>query len=264
MKNNRLKVIKDKAYNNRSLFLTGGAVIGLGTSIFFTARGQMKADEIMAEKRASGEFDETTGKKEKFKATWKCYVPVMISGVLTLICIVTSQYISRKEIAGLAASLGVLAANRDNLEKAIKEKYGEDALVELREKILPYKKPEVKDGKKEDRFPAEETGNGDLLCYEGYSGRWFRSSKEAVEEAEEAYNLRFKDGEYLSYNDFYELLGIEASHFGHQFGYPNPIEYYNNENGIEFENSIFYDEEIGENVLYIDVFTYPFECWFEY
>lgn len=255
--NNTLKVIKAKAYNNRSLILTGGAVIGLGATVILTARGQMKADEIMAEKRPSS-------KKELIKSTYKCYIPAMVSGALTLICIVTSQYISRKEIAGLAASLGVLAANRDNLEKAIKEKYGEDALVELREKILPYKKPEVKDGKMEDRFPAELTGNGDLLCYEGYSGRWFRSSKEAVEKAEEEYNLRFKDGEYLSFNDLYELLGIEHSHFGWQFGYPNPIEYYDPEKGVEFENNVFFDSEIGEDVLYIDIFTYPYENWMEY
>lgn len=262
--NNRIKILKAKAYNNRSIILTGGAIIGLGATAILTAKGQMKADEIMAEKKASGEFDDTTGKKEKFKETWKCYVPVMISGVLTLVCIVTSQYISRKEIAGLAASLGVLAANRDNLEKAIKEKYGEDALVELREKILPFKKPEVKGGKTEDRFPAELTGKGDLLCYEGYSGRWFRSSEEAVKEAEEEYNLRFKDGDYLSFNDLYELLGIKSSSFGNKFGYPHPFEYYNPEDGIEFENSIFYDEEIGENVLYIDIFTHPFEDWLEY
>lgn len=255
--NNRIKILRAKAYNNRSIILTGGAIIGLGATAILTAKGQMKADEIMAEKRPSD-------KKELIGSTYKCYIPAAISGVLTLICIVTSQYISRKEIAGLAASLGVLAANRDNLEKAIKEKYGEDALVELREKILPYKKPEVKDGEKADRFPAELTGKGDLLCYEGYSGRWFRSSEEAVKEAEEEYNLRFKDGDYLSFNDLYELLGIKSSSFGNKFGYPHPFEYYNPEDGIEFENSIFYDEEIGENVLYIDIFTYPFEDWMEY
>ena len=255
--NNRIKILRAKAYNNRSIILTGGAIIGLGATAILTAKGQMKADEIIAEKRPSG-------KKELIKSTYKCYIPAMVSGVLTLVCIVTSQYISRKEIAGLAASLGVLAANRDNLEKAIKEKYGEDALVELREKILPYKKPEVKAGKVDDRFPAELPGKGDLLCYEGYSGRWFRSCEEAVKEAEEEYNLRFKDGDYLSFNDLYELLGIKSSSFGNKFGYPHPFEYYNPEDGIEFENSIFYDEEIGENVLYIDIFTYPFEDWMEY
>lgn len=255
--NNRIKILKAKAYNNRSIILTGGAIIGLGATAIFTAKGQMKADEIVAKKNP-------VDRKDLIKSTYKCYIPAAISGVLTLICIVTSQYISRKEIAGLAASLGVLAANRDQLEKAIKEKYGEDALVELRERILPYKKPEVKDGKEADRFSAEETGNGDLLCYEGYSGRWFRSSKEAVIKAEEEYNLRFKDGEYLSFNDLYELLGIKSSSFGNKFGYPNPFEYYDPEDGIKFENSEYFDEEIGENILYIDIFTHPFEDWIEY
>lgn len=246
-------------YENRSLLLSGGAVLGLGASIFFTATGQMKADAILAEKNG----EELNG-KEKFKATWKCYIPAAISGGLTLFCIVTSQYISRKEIAGLVATVGVLTANRDQLEKAIKEKYGEDALVEIREKIMPYKKPDGVYKKDGDKFPAELTGNGDLLCYEGYSGRWFRSSEEAVKEAEEEYNRRFKEGEYLSFNDLYELLGIEHSHFGWQFGYPDPFQYYDMGVGIMFDNNKFFDPDIGENVLYIDIFTYPYENWQEY
>ena len=34
------------------------------------------------------------------------------------------------------------------------------------------------------KFSIEDTGYGDLLCLEGYSGRYFWSSKQAVDNAE--------------------------------------------------------------------------------
>ena len=112
---------------------------------------------------------------------------------------------------------------------------------------------------------AEETGKGDLLCYEGYSGRWFRSNKKAVEEAEREFSNWFKEGEYLCLNDFYDLLGIETTIFGNQFGYAASEDYYDFEDGIEFVNTILPENktDCGEALMIIDLFTYPMECWME-
>lgn len=258
---------------NRSLLLSVGALIGFGATVYFVAKGQMKADDILAERNEAckNPFDETVyppSVKEKAELTWQCYIPAGIFGVLTVGCIIGSQYISRKEIAGLSASVAFLTANRDGLEKAIKEKYGDDALEEIKSK-LAVRKPDPIVLK----VIAEETGNGDLLCFEGYSGRWFRSSKRAVEYAEKELNKRFVAGGYVSMNDFYEFLGIEQTHFGWEFGWPGSDEYLDfymgsalpgsNENPIRFDNTVIFDEEKSEDVLYIDLYTYPMEGWQE-
>lgn len=109
----------------------------------------------------------------------------------------------------------------------------------------------------------EDTGNGNLLVVEGYSGRWFWSSIEAVKEALDSISERFKDGEYLALNDMYEALGIEKTHFGHQFGWPANEDWCDYTEGILYECSLIWDTELEREVLVIDIYTYPMECWME-
>ena len=270
MNSNFFKKTGEKLYQNRSLLLSCGAVVGLYASVIFTAKGQKKADEIIAERNdaCNNPFDPDVmlpSKREIFDLTWECYLPAALCTIATTGCIIGSCYLDRKQIAALTGSVALLTANRNKIEEAIKEKYGEEGLNEIKQKLVAGK---FKEGEKQVeivRTVAEETGKGDLLCFEGYSGRWFRSSEEAVVAAEKEFSRRFKEGDYICLNDFYELLGIEVTHFGHTFGYVPDEWYYDHEDGIEFANSLIPAEKTdrGEDVLYIDIFTYPMEGWYE-
>lgn len=271
MGNHFLMKAKHKVKSNSSLLLTVGAVVGLGTTVYFVARGQMRADDILAERGKMVDLEDketkiVPGKKEVFDLTWQCYIPAAISTGVTLACIIGSQVISRKQIIGLMGTVGALTASRNQLEEAIREKYGDDALKELK-KRMTMKQSDPEEKTVFVRVIAEETGNGDLLCYEGYSGRWFRSSREAVEEAEKTYNHELKENHYSSFNDLYDLFGIEESHFGNEYGYVDTEhESIVDERGVIFENTLVRaaDSGKGEDVLYIDIYTYPIEYFYEY
>lgn len=221
---------------------------------------------IKCHEKAKGVED----KKEKVKA----YIPAIISGVGTSACILGSHHVSAKEIAALTASCTYLAANRDKIEKKIKEKYGEEKLHEIKNVVaidsIKENKPKelvTTDTKKmlPRKSSIEWTGNGPLKCFEGYSGRYFYSTLEKVKEAEKTLNNKLHDGEYVCLNDFYELLGIAKTHFGNTFGWPANEEYYDIqlEEPINFENTLVEDDFDGEPVLIIDLYTYPMECWME-
>ena len=273
------------AKNNSSKILTVVSVVGVVATGALFARGQMKADKVIADRTSyilpeapddEGpiEFEfvppEITP-KEYFEETWKCYIPGFIAGTITIVAIISAQYISAKQIAALSASVAMLVANRDQLEKAIREKYGENALKELKQ-MMPLRAPE----KEYIQIYAEETGKGKLLCYEGYSGRWFRSDEDDVVEAITEFSQRFKNGESLCYNDLYELLGIESTHFGWQYGFPDPETsgwYESREQGIPMYVTRVYSADFKEDVLYIDLGyedkpylspIYPVEGWYEY
>ena len=170
--------------------------------------------------------DKAKDKKEK-KEKLIAYAPAIASGVLTSACILGSHHLSSKQIAALTASCGYLAANRDKLEKKIKEKFGEDRLREIKTDVSV---DTVREGKSKEvittdtkktlprKSSVEWTGNGPLKCFEGYSGRYFYSTLEKVKEAEQKLNNRLHDGEYVCLNDFYELLGMAKTHFGNTFG----------------------------------------------
>lgn len=285
MKSNTIVFIR----NNSSKFLTAISVIGVGVTAVLVAKGQMKADRIIAENTSyilpEAEEEEVEDgspvefefvppevtPKEYFEATWKCYIPGAVSGALTIAAIIGAQYISAKQIAALSASVAMLVKNRDQLEKAIREKYGEEALQKLKQ-TMDLRTPE----KEYIQIYAEETGKGKLLCYEGYSGRWFRSEEDDVVAAINEFSNMFKDGYSVCFNDFYKLLGIESTHFGWQYGFPDPETsgmYDSREEGIPMYVSRIYCPDYKEDVLYIDLGyedkpylspLYPVEGWYEY
>lgn len=92
---------------------------------------------------------------------------------------------------------------------------------------------------KGNRLPTvEETGKGQLLCYLGYSGRFFRSDEGCVRDEIDYFIDEYNKScerydadpaneyeEALSLNDLYYLLGVTDSYFGHQWVYPNTEEY---------------------------------------
>ena len=216
------------------------------------------------------EAKDKTDKKEKLLA----YKWAILSYVGTSACILGSHHVSSKEIAALTASCTYLAANRDKIEKKIKEKFGEEKLHEIKtdigvDTVKEKKSKEIATTDTKKMLPrkssVEWTGNGPLKCFEGYSGRYFYSTLEKVKEAEMKLNNKRHDGEYVCLNDFYELLGMAKTHFGNTFGWPANEDYYDIslEEPINFENTIVEDDFTGEPVLIIDVYTYPMECWEE-
>ena len=275
---NFLSKTKYKIKGKSNVILSIGAILGLGATVVLVARGQMKADAILAERDkvfdsgidpdSEPEVEVVHSKKENFDLTWKCYILPAVSTGFTLFCIIGSHYISMKQIAALSSSLAFMTANRNQLEKAIREKYGDDVLNELKSRMSLRSGPKEKE--KEiifEKVVAEITGRGDLLCFEGYSGRWFRSSEEAVREAMDRFEEHVKENEYIPFNDLYDLLGIEQSHFGYEYGYLN-TEYDDNieagDEPIRYEINVVFEEKKGEDVLYLDIYTYPIEYFYEY
>jgi len=203
--------------------------------------------------------------KEK---TWKFYIPPVLSGAATIGCLWAAHKISAEQIAVLTVSCGYLAANRDALERQIENRFGKDELHEIKREVSaeiehkPWGKITIPRG-------VEETGKGNLLVIEGYSGRVFRSSIASVNAGIRAFNKRIKKNHgYCSLNDLYECLGIEQTHFGHQYGWPGNPDYYDDfwDSGIPIQcEYIEKPIDIDEPVYCIDIPAdyYPMECWQE-
>lgn len=56
----------------------------------------------------------------------------------------------------------------------------------------------------------EQTGQGELLCYESVSGRWFRSSQESVETAIHTLNQKCENPEYntIGMDELFDALKL--------------------------------------------------------
>ena len=225
----------------RGLTILG--LIGIPLTSFLSVKGYQKAEQA-----------ET--KQEKIK----CYIPAMVSGAITGTCIICNHRVSSKEIAALTATATYAVANRNKVEEILAanvDENPEEVKKVIREetvKQLPHKGQSV-----------EWTGKGTLKVLEGYSGRLFYSTMEQVIYAEARLNEAFKNEEYVCMNDFYKWLGIQQTHFGDQWGWvPNDDWYprWYEDNPICFENTLV-DDEDGNPMLVIDLYTYPMEGWKE-
>lgn len=225
------------------LGLTILGIIGVPVTSYLSVKGHDKAKTA-----------ET--KKDKLKA----YLPAIISGTVTTGSIIGSHKMSSKEIVALTATATYAINNRNKLEEKLGQYIDRDEAKQIKNEVA-----KLSSGNEKHIGPSiESTGKGSLKVLEGYSGRWFYSSMESVIEAENKLNQHLKNGEYVCMNDFYSWLGIAATHFGDQWGWaPNEDYYeYTIENPIEFENTLV-DDENGEPLLLIDIYTYPMECWRE-
>ena len=100
---------------------------------------------------------------------------------------------------------------------------------------------------------VELTGKGNLLVYDGFGGRLFRSSYKAVKEAVEFFIEDYEKGNWLNWNDLYALFGIEQTHFGAIFGY-SPSEDYKCD--LMFDITLVKAEEIKDSVNAITLEKY--------
>lgn len=210
--------------------LTWIGVLGIGGTSWLSVKCSRKADQ------------ETDPKKKAL-----AYAPAIAAGIATSACVIGVNRISEKEIAALAAGCAYMAKHRGEVKQlpGVKQKEPKE-----HKDIAPWEGPSV-----------EWTGNGTLLCFEGYSGRLFYSSMEAVEKAERDFEELYEACDYVCLNDLYKLLGISETHFGAQWGWARNSDYYGSD-PIEIRN---FDNvaENGENMLIIEILTYPMECWLE-
>lgn len=256
-------------FDKRIIFKLG-AIAGVGVTAYVAVKRASKIEEATKEVKEAMPED----KKEKtrhivkavpkmVKASW----PVLVSGGATVGCVLVMDHISYKQIAALTASCAYLAKNRDYLAGKIKDMVGEEKLREIQEAFVKEEAP------KEPWYGCsiEETGAGDLLCLEGYSGRWFRSSEKAVKEAQAMLQKLYEDDIYICMNDYYGYLNITSTQFGHELGWVNSKDWYPPE--LKFTNTLIPAGEclesgpdgkpLKEDLYVLEIDIPPMSCWQE-
>lgn len=200
--------------------LTGLATAGVVGTVIATVKGTLVATTIledMKSEQADFEYDETPEipKKDVVKACWKCYIPAAIMGTTTVACIIGSNRISASRNAALSALYGLSEAAMKEYQDKVAEKFGEKKESEIRDEIAQdtlMKNPV-------DKNFIIQTGKGDTLCYDRFSGRYFMSDYEAIRKAQNDINEEI--GLYCAamLNQFYALIGLDDIPMGESIGW---------------------------------------------
>lgn len=198
-------------YSSEILVATG--IVGMLTTTVIAVKATPKAMQLIEE--AKEEKGEELTKLETVKAAAKVYIAPAITAVTSTACIIGASKINRKRNAALATAYAISEAALNEYKDKVVATIGEKKEREIQDAIA---KDDI------DRAPVHTkevflTDNGNTLCYDVMSGRYFRSSMESLKSAICDLNFQMMDDVWVSLNDFYDTIGLKQTQQGDLLGW---------------------------------------------
>lgn len=196
--------------NNSPAILTGVAACGVVGTVIFAVKATPKALELIDEDPKQG-----LTAKEIVQVAWKPYIPAMVMGTVTIACIIGSNQISTRRNAALMSLYSIAETGLKEYQSKVVETIGENKERKIRDDI---------DKDRLEKNPVTNnhivvTGNGDSMCYDVLSGRYFKSNIEKIRQKVNDYNRDLLTEMEATLNDLYYELGLEGVKMGNDVGY---------------------------------------------
>lgn len=206
--------VKTSVSKHSPEILIGFGVAGMITSTVLAVRSTPKALKLIEEKKKELNVDKLTP-IETVKTAWKCYIPSATVALVSTGCLIGSSTISLKRNAALATAYKIVETGYKDYKEKVVETLGEKKEEAIREKIAKEKveKNPVKHNE------VVVTNNGNTLCYDVLSGRYFKTDIDKIKKAVNEVNRRMITEMYVSLNEFYYELGLEGNKLGDELGW---------------------------------------------
>lgn len=181
--------------------LSWTAVGGVILTGYLTYRATLKT---LSDSTEAVLFEEETEKpvndicKEQTKKNWKNFGPAIIAGVGTIACVIGANYWHLSKEGALTAAVAFYKAAESDIANAVKDKYGDEALEEIKKDIS---KKKIED----DRPPWEPKDSNKMTIYEPYTKQWFRASQQEILWAELTANKLLQQIGVVTLNDILAL-----------------------------------------------------------
>lgn len=206
--------------------LVGLGVAGMMTSTVLAVKATPKALDIMEDKKADLGVTYLT-RKEIAQATWKLYAPSIGVGLASAACIILGTSKSIKRNTALATVYALSESTLREYQSKAKEMLGEEKAAELDREVAKarVRKREVTTiVETEGSEYIHHTGNGDTLVYDTLSGRYFRSSRNAIESAVNSINKSLLNDYITTLNEFYNEMCVPTIGAGSLIGWKSDKE----------------------------------------
>ena len=216
MKKVHLPKIKKVVSNPNPKLLVSIGVAGFVTTAVLTGKATIKANELINEKKDELHVDKLEP-KELIKTTYKCFIPPMVSGILSTACILGANSMHAKRTAALATAYQVAQVGINEYKDSVVELIGEEKEKEIVKRTVEKKVPKIEAEKPSS--DVELNKNDLVLCYDVFAGRGFYSNKNKIMAAVNEVNSRIYHENSASLNYFYECAGAKPSKLGELMGW---------------------------------------------
>jgi hypothetical protein len=208
------KLIQD----NSPTILTAAAVVGTIATAWLTAKASFKAAEMLAESVSSEEAypEAKLSTTDKVKVVWQEFVPPVAVGSASIAAMICANRISVRRAAALAAAYKLSEKNFEEYKKKIWEKWlGDKENQKAKDEIAQERVDKNPLGNR----PVIVTGNGEVMCYDMPSDRYFKSSMETIRKAENDVNQQVLHDGRLPLAEFYRAIGLKPTSSSEEVGW---------------------------------------------
>lgn len=194
--------IKRELRDHAPELLTGLGIAGMVVTAIFVGKSTLKCNKILTDK------DKTT--RQKIKEVAPYYIPAIISGVGSAICVVGSMSVQNKRNAALAAAASFAEMTLREYRNKVVEVIGEKKEEKIQQEIV------------EDRMRANPPApailqvmdDGKMPCCDATTNFYFRASKADVDNLESELNFKLQNEMYVNLFDYYYGFGIPNTSLG--------------------------------------------------
>lgn len=222
------QILKHFVVDNSPAIMSAMAITGVVSTTILAVKATPKAsnlifrelanrqDEIDLDIHYEGDYEVAKlTPLEVLKLTWRGYIPAAAVGLSTISLIVGAHSVHTRRNAALMTVYSLT-------ENAFKE-YKDNVIETIGEKKDQLINDNIATKRITKNPPTDSEvildGEGQILCYESLSGRYFRSDKETIRKAQNDINKILLDNVYVSLNDFYELINLPSNILGEEIGW---------------------------------------------
>lgn len=221
-------------------------VVGMSTSTILAVKSTPKAIQLIEEKKEDLGVTCLT-KKEVIEAAWKAYIPTVGLGIVSIACITLGTTKSLKRNTALATVYALSESTLKDYQRKTVELAGKEKAEEINREVAKGRvKETVVINQNDCNDYVASTGEGDYLIFDTLSGRYFRSSMNAIDRSVNYINRQLRTEHTMTVNDFYNEINIPTVGIGHYLGWK-----------LEQEDlEIRYDSDIDKNGIPYLILSY--------
>lgn len=189
---------------NSPEILTALGVSGVITTAYLTAKASFSAAEVLH--GTDLPEDRLERIKEQVRHTWVLYVPAGISGAAAIVCIIAGTRAQAQKTAAAVAAYSITERAFSEYKEKVVEQIGNNKERAIRDEIA--QEQVIQNPPSQMMLVAVE---GNVLCCELFSGRYFWSTMDKIKSAVNEINSRIVKDEYVLLDEFYDLLFISRT-----------------------------------------------------
>ena len=209
-------VVKTFVEDNAPHILTGMSVVGTVSTAVMAAQATTKASKVLQDYRDTNELHEIQlHPRQQITLTWKVYIPAVLMGTATISCIIAAHTVGTRRQAALASAYSIAEKTLSQYQSKVVEVVGENKELQVREAVAEEQLRETPLSTNQIVF----LGDGDSLCFDTLSGRYFKTDLERLKKLENETNKMLIHDTWVSVNDFYDILGLDPIKLGDLLGW---------------------------------------------